>query len=185
MEADTAIRTPPPARALGPDTGPIVSRGGSRRGWRGWTPRYRDHYAWYALISAIDVMLTGLVIEEFAAAEVNRVAAWFFDSFGSLGLGVLKLMTVAVVVAVCERVARASPATARRLAEWAVAVSCIPVAVALAQIALIGVGWVPDVSGRVPRETEIYVPTVRPRVLQPEGALNPPDANSEGSLEGR
>lgn len=125
--------------------------------------RFPDHYAWYILVSSLDIMLTDLVLREFGAEEVNTIANWMLQRLGVVGLVLLKVATIAVVVVICDLVARRSVQQGRRLAEWAIALSAVPVVVSLFQLALVGTGWLPPPDEQNVRQTEIFVPTIRPR----------------------
>jgi hypothetical protein len=94
-------------------------------------------YKWYLALAAGDVLLTSLILE-LGGVELNSLADWVHGQGGMFGLSVLKFATVAVVVVCCEAIARRNARTGGRLAEWAVAISAIPVAVAGAQLVAAG-----------------------------------------------
>ena len=96
---------------------------------------YPDAYCWYVLVCALDLMLTNTVIHHLGAIEVNALAARAIESAGFWGLIALKLATMAAFLLICETLAHRRPASARRLAEWGVAISAIPVGLTLAQLA--------------------------------------------------
>ena len=109
---------------------------------------YSDRYAWYVLVSAMDVMVTvkllvhlGMreedVVDEhqIIAREANTFAQWTIDQFGTWGLIGLKFLSVILVVAICEYVGRRNQRAGRRLAFAAIFLSLIPVAAALVQVA--------------------------------------------------
>ncbi len=95
---------------------------------------FPDAYCWYLLVGALDLMLTNFAITHAEAIEVNGVAALTLDRFGFGGLIALKMLTVLVVITICEVLATRTRATGLRLAEWAVAVSSLPVVITLAQL---------------------------------------------------
>lgn len=105
---------------------------------RGRPVLHPNHYAWYVLFSAIDVMTTTKILDEFfdhGGREVNPIADFFIRSFGLWGAIGLKFSTVVLVVVVCEIVGRRAPLTGRALAWSAVGLSIFPVAVALFMLA--------------------------------------------------
>ena len=104
---------------------------------------YPGRYVWYIFVSALDVILTETVIEHFGAEEVNTIANQMLQEFGVMGLVGLKLSTVILVILICDTVGRRQYETGRRLAEWAIALSVVPVVISLIQIALVSVGWLP------------------------------------------
>jgi hypothetical protein len=91
-------------------------------------------YPWYILVAAMDVMLTWLILM-LGGRELNGIAVLALDRAGLHGLIGLKFATVLTVIAICEFIAMKSPATARRLAAAAVAISTFPVVVGILEIA--------------------------------------------------
>lgn len=91
---------------------------------------YPDVYPWYVLMATLDLLLTGLVLH-FDGYEVNPIAHWVIVRFDWYGLVAYKYALVLLVILICEVVGRARTNGARRLAEWTVAVTAIPVVVAL------------------------------------------------------
>jgi len=98
---------------------------------------YPNCYTWFVLLAALDIMLTTLIIAGFEGYEVNVVADWIIAAGGLRGVVAFKFGVVIMVVLICELVGRRHVAKGRKLAEWAVAITCIPVAVALIQIAVV------------------------------------------------
>ncbi len=84
------------------------------------------HYRWFALLAALDVLLTSIIML-WGGTESNAIARFAFTSLGVPGLAVLKLACVLVVVAVCERVNRERPRLALRLAQLAAGLNLVPV----------------------------------------------------------
>lgn len=91
-------------------------------------------YVWYVLVCVIDLCLTFTVIFRLGGREVNGIARAVLDAGGFWGLIGLKLLTMFVVIGACEALARRRPELARRVAEWAVAISSIPAILTLVQI---------------------------------------------------
>jgi hypothetical protein len=95
---------------------------------------YPDQYTWYVLVSSLDLMMTNTVMTHFGAREMNTIADRAIQHFGFWGLIGLKFATVVLVVVICETVGRRRPLLGKRIAEWAVALSAIPVILAVAQL---------------------------------------------------
>ena len=89
----------------------------------------KTKWAWLLAISIV------LGVGCWLAAQSGKSASWggvLFFGFG--GLIALKMLTVLVVITVCEVLATRKRATGLRLAEWAVAISSLPVVLTLAQL---------------------------------------------------
>ena len=98
---------------------------------------YPNLYLAFILLGAFDILLTTVILS-LGGSEVNVIAQRAMDIAGLHGLVSLKFASVIAVVLICEALARRGDrarAASRRLAEWAVAISTIPVAVALVQLA--------------------------------------------------
>jgi uncharacterized membrane protein len=95
---------------------------------------YPDRYAWYVLTSALDVMVTVMVLVHLGAREVNTIAQWSINQFGTWGLIGLKFMSVALVIAICEYVGRRRERSGRWLATAAIFASLLPVFAAMTQV---------------------------------------------------
>lgn len=83
--------------------------------------------------------------EEPRGEEVNPIAAWVIQRGGLPGKVLYKFALVLMIVSICEYVGRRRYALGKRIAEWAVALTAIPVAVALFQMAVDTWQWL--VSG--------------------------------------
>lgn len=90
-------------------------------------------YVWYVFFAALDVMLTTLVLH-LGGSEVNLLADWILARYELPGLVAFKFSLVVLVVCICETVGRRNHRVGRKLAEWAVAITAIPVVLALVQI---------------------------------------------------
>ena len=108
---------------------------------------YPNAYVWFVFLSALDIMLTYLILHpvlfsrdvfmsESRGVEENVLANWFLERWDVPGLVAFKFMLVVIVVTLCEIIGRRKDATGRRLAEWAVAITSIPVVLALIQMGL-------------------------------------------------
>lgn len=91
--------------------------------------RYPNLYAWLVLLSALDVMLTWVILH-LGGREANGAAALIIGRFGLPGMVIFKFGLVAFVIALCEAVGKRNPAAGERLAVWAVALTCVPVIIA-------------------------------------------------------
>ena len=87
---------------------------------------YQNTYVWLVFVSALDVMLTWMILY-LGGREVNGLAAWVIDRFGGVGMVVYKFALVALVIAICEAAGRRRDSAGRGLARFAVAVTCVPV----------------------------------------------------------
>lgn len=130
-------------------------------GLAGGGPRalYPNAYAWFVLLSSLDVLLTYLILHPLFSSpqvygagagavntpeqsiryieggqEVNALADWVIREHDVPGMVIYKFSLVALIIVVCEVVGRRRGGTGRRLAEWSVAITSIPVVVALIQL---------------------------------------------------
>jgi hypothetical protein len=98
---------------------------------------FPDHYCWYLLVCALDLMLTNTMVHHFGAIEVNGLAARVIEAGGFWGLIAFKMATAVLVISICEHIGRERRATARRVAEWAVAISAVPSVLSMAQLGIV------------------------------------------------
>lgn len=107
--------------------------------------RYPNAYVWFVFLAALDVMLTYLILHpvlfardlgmtESRGAETNALADWIIERWDVPGMVIFKFVLVVVVVVLCEIIGRRKEETGRRIAEWAVAITAIPVIIALLQM---------------------------------------------------
>lgn len=139
MSKETREFEPPSSRESG--TG---GRARSRR-LRAQPVRYPNAYVWFVFLAALDIMLTYLILHpvlfardatmtESRGREANALANWVLEHWGVPGMTAFKFGLVLLVVVVCEVVGRHKDETGRRLAEWSVAVTSIPIVVAIVQM---------------------------------------------------
>jgi hypothetical protein len=95
---------------------------------------YPNQYVWYVLVSSLDLIMTNTVMTHFGAREVNTIADKAIQWCGFWGLIGLKFATVLLVVGICEHVGRKRPVLGKKIAEWAVAISAVPVVIAVVQV---------------------------------------------------
>jgi hypothetical protein len=111
-----------------------LGQGDSRNGWRLPPMRHPQHYTWFVFLSALDVMLTWVVLL-LDGHEVNPLARAVVDHGGLPSLVTFKFCLVVFVIVMCEWVTRRNPRAGFKLAEWSVAVTAIPVVIAFALLA--------------------------------------------------
>lgn len=139
-QTEPAANTPPDALPDAPRNAPPAAR-------PRWSVRYPNAYVWFVFLAALDTMLTYLILHpvlfardatmtESRGAEENVFAGWIIERWDVPGMVVFKFALVVVVVVLCEVIGRHRDATGRRLAEWAVAITAIPVVVALVQMGM-------------------------------------------------
>ena len=90
--------------------------------------RYPNAYHWLVLVSALDVVLTMLVIYVWGGYEVNPVARAVIKEMGFVGAIAFKFAVVVLVIILCEVIGRLDDRTGRTLAVGAVIISAVPVA---------------------------------------------------------
>jgi len=110
-----------------------------------WSVRYPNAYVWFVFLAALDVMLTYLILHpvlffrgpdmtDSRGAEANVLAGWIIERWDVPGMVAFKFLLVVLVVVLCEIIGRHKEETGRRIAEWAVAITAIPVIIALIQM---------------------------------------------------
>lgn len=90
-------------------------------------------------------MLTHTILEkfrEFGGRELNTFADFVIRHAGLNGAIALKVASIVTVVLVLEYVGRKRPATGVTFANCVVAMSVVPVLLALVQLGAVGLGWV-------------------------------------------
>ena len=100
--------------------------------------RYPNAYTWLVLVSALDLILTSLVVYLWNGYEANPVAAAVIDAMGYVWAVVFKFAIVVFVILICEGIGRRSDRDGRALAGGAVVISGIPVAYTLGLLLLAG-----------------------------------------------
>jgi hypothetical protein len=119
-----------PMPELRPKRSGIVARRGRR------AVRYPNCYAWFVLLASLDLMLTWAVLH-LGGLEMNHVADAVIRRWDLPGLVAFKFAIVALVIGICEVVGHRHDATGRRLAEWAVALTSVPVILAVFQLGFV------------------------------------------------
>jgi hypothetical protein len=88
--------------------------------------RYQNAYVWFVFVSALDIMLTWVILQS-GGSEINPIADAVIQRFGLRGMVAFKFALVIFVIIMCEWMGRRSDRHGRKIAEWAVAVTSIPV----------------------------------------------------------
>lgn len=89
--------------------------------------RYPSAYAWLLLFSALDVILTWIIIN-FGGSEANPVADAVIDEWGLDGMVIYKFVLITVFIVICEAVGALRDTTGRTLSLLSIAIACVPVA---------------------------------------------------------
>lgn len=100
---------------------------------------FPDLYVWFVLLASLDIMLTWVILA-LGGREVNVLADWIIRLGKLPGVVIFKFACVMTLIAICEVVGRVRPVLGRPLALWAVAMTALPVIVALLQMAIFGFG---------------------------------------------
>lgn len=103
---------------------------------------YPNHFCWLVLFSALDIMLTHTILfsfkeTEYYAAELNTFADWVIGKFGLWGAIGVKCASIFPTIIIIEIIGRRKPQTGQTLAACIVAMSMVPVIVALVQLAAV------------------------------------------------
>ena len=91
--------------------------------------RYPQLYVWFIFVSALDLMLTWVVLY-FGGREVNLLADFILQRWALTGMVIYKFMLVVLVIFICEVVGYYRAKAGRNLARFAVAITLLPVIVA-------------------------------------------------------
>lgn len=108
---------------------------------------YPNAYVWFIFVAALDIMLTYLILNPAMfshdmdmtmprGSETNALADWVINRWDVPGMVVFKFLLVILVIGLCEIIGRYRDDTGRMLARWAIAVTSIPVLLALIQMGL-------------------------------------------------
>ena len=89
---------------------------------------YPNAYVWLVLVSALDLMLTMLVLFVWEGFEANPVAEAVIEEMGFVWAIVFKFAIVVLVVIICEYIGRRDKRGGQTLAVGAVIINSIPVA---------------------------------------------------------
>lgn len=90
--------------------------------------RYENAYTWLILMSALDIILTRLVLRVWEGDEVNPIAQAVIDRMEFVGAILFKFALVVFAIILCEVVGRLRERDGRRLSVILVVISAMPVA---------------------------------------------------------
>ena len=90
--------------------------------------RYEDAYVWLIFISAMDIMLTWMVMFR-GGYEANSLAAAVVQHFGLPGMVAFKMAIIIFVIVLCEFIGKRQDRAGRFLAHAAIGLSCLPVVI--------------------------------------------------------
>ena len=106
----------------------------SKLGWLSLPAmRYPRPYAWFVVVSALDIVFTWTVLL-LGGKEVNAIADMVIAFAGAKGIIIYKFCLVVLVIVLCEVIGRRRNKVAKRLAEWSVALTAIPVVMSIYQL---------------------------------------------------
>jgi len=88
--------------------------------------RFPNAYAWLMLFSAMDIMLTWVILSR-GGREVNGLANWVIQSFGLNGMIIYKFALVLFFVVLCEMVGKLRHSSGMMLSRAGVAIGVFPV----------------------------------------------------------
>ncbi len=95
--------------------------------------RYPQAYVWFIFVSALDVMMTWVVLY-FGGREVNALADYILQRWALTGMVVYKFALVVFVIFICEIVGHYRHSLGRKLAVFAVFITIFPVVVAFTHL---------------------------------------------------
>jgi len=115
--------------------GPVRTRSSRKKlGWFSLPPmRYQRPYAWFVVLSVLDVMFTWTILL-CGGTEVNAIADAVIAHSGANGIILYKFCLVVLVIVLCEVIGRRRDRIARLLAEWSVALTSIPILLSIYQL---------------------------------------------------
>jgi hypothetical protein len=126
-----------------------VGRTAMRPRWLSAPPmRYPNLYVWFVFVSAMDVLLTKVILRFRNAEEVNPITAAIIETWGFNGAIIFKFCLVLFVIIVCEVVGRKRDRLGRGLAVVGVIVSASPVVYSFVLLAwhLLLAGEIPEIK---------------------------------------
>src|SRR5947209_19739608 len=68
--------------------------------------RYQDEYAWLVLVSALDIMLTWVILMLPGGGEANAIASYVIERYSLWGMIIYKFSLVVLVIVLCEVIGR-------------------------------------------------------------------------------
>lgn len=98
---------------------------------------HQQAYVWFVFVSALDIMLTWVILL-LGGSEVNVVADAVIEHAGLSGIVMYKFCLVVFVIILSEAVGRRNAGAGRKLAEWSIAITAIPVVLSVIQLFVAG-----------------------------------------------
>ena len=89
--------------------------------------RYPSAYGWLLLLSALDVMLTWIILHYFMGAEVNPIARAVIDIWGLNGMIIYKFALITLFILICEGVGSLRDSAGRTLSRVSLLIASVPV----------------------------------------------------------
>ena len=96
---------------------------------------HRDLCLWFTFLAALDVLFTAVALF-MGGSELNTLAHWIIERWDLVGMVAFKFVIVMLILCMVHVIDRLDGRAARRLAEWAVALTCIPVTLAVVQLVI-------------------------------------------------
>jgi hypothetical protein len=93
-----------------------------------WRPVFPNRCLLFATLGLCDFVITSVILS-LGGEECNQIANWLLEHAGLAGAAVFKFTIVALVIAMVEWITRRDAAAGRRLANYALVISAVPVAV--------------------------------------------------------
>ena len=95
--------------------------------------RYPRPYAWFVVVSVLDILFTWTVLL-LGGKEVNAIADMVINYAGGKGIIIYKFCLIVLVMVLCEVIGRRRDRIGKKLAEWSVAVTAVPVVLSIYQL---------------------------------------------------
>lgn len=93
-----------------------------------WRPVFPNRCLLFATLGLCDFVITSVILS-LGGEECNQVALWLLKHAGLAGAAAFKFTIVAAVIAMVEWITRRDAAAGLRLANYALVISSVPVAV--------------------------------------------------------
>ena len=92
--------------------------------------RYPNGYTWLVFVATLDVFMTYVVLRV-GGYEANPLAARVIDHWGVPGMVTFKLCLITLAIVIAEEVGRRDDRLGRRFVGYAIAISVMPVTIAV------------------------------------------------------
>jgi hypothetical protein len=96
---------------------------------------YQNTYVWFIFLSCLDIFLTWCILYRGVGFEANALAAWVIAHFGRVGMVLFKLGMVVLIILICETVGRRNRSVGHNLARAAIALTSVPLVIAVTILA--------------------------------------------------